>query len=71
MALGGLFVWLRARTLTWPQIGLAAALFAGFAHGHVDAFQSLPDLAAWNWVALALLLWWPSSPADSQPPSPQ
>jgi hypothetical protein len=31
-------------------------LAAGLAHGQVDAFQALPDLAAWNWVTLALLL---------------
>ena len=43
-------------SLTWPQVGLLAGLVAGLAHAQVDAFQALPDLAAWNWVALALLL---------------
>ncbi|MCC6170299.1 MAG: O-antigen ligase family protein [Caldilineaceae bacterium] len=49
--------------LTWLQVGLAAGLVAGLAHGQVDAFQALPDLAAWNWAALALLL----APAENQP----
>ncbi|MEZ4555168.1 MAG: hypothetical protein R2854_01715 [Caldilineaceae bacterium] len=39
----------------WPAAGLLAGLAAGFAHGQVDAFLTLPDLAGWNWVALALL----------------
>jgi hypothetical protein len=65
LALGWLVValllgarWLRAQRtrLTWIQVGLAAGLVAGLAHGQVDAFQALPDLAAWNWAALALLL---------------
>jgi O-antigen ligase len=43
-------------SLTWPQVGLLAGLVAGLAHAQVDAFQALPDLATWNWVALALLL---------------
>jgi O-antigen ligase len=47
--------------LTWPQAGLAAGLVAGLAHGQVDAFQALPDLAAWNWTALALILAWPKT----------
>jgi O-antigen ligase len=37
-------------------IGLLAGLAAGFAHAQVDAFFALPDLAAWNWVALGLLV---------------
>lgn len=37
------------------SIGAVAGLAAGLAHGQVDAFQALPDLAAWNWCALALL----------------
>jgi O-antigen ligase len=50
--------WARQHTadLTWPQLGLLAGLAAGVAHGQVDAFQALPDLAAWNWAALALVL---------------
>ncbi len=39
-----------------PVIGLLAALGAGLAHGQVDAFLLLPDLALWFWLALALLL---------------
>ncbi|MCB0072736.1 MAG: O-antigen ligase family protein [Caldilineaceae bacterium] len=39
----------------WLAAGLLAGLAAGFAHGQVDAFLTLPDLAGWNWVALALL----------------
>jgi hypothetical protein len=48
----------RRGALTWPEVGLIAALVAGLAHSQVDAFQALPDLAAWNWAALALLLAW-------------
>ncbi|CAN5652114.1 hypothetical protein BH10CHL1_BH10CHL1_26660 [soil metagenome] len=40
--------------LYWLSIGLLAGLVAGFAHGQVDAFGALADLAAWNWLALAL-----------------
>lgn len=40
--------------LLWA--GAAAGLVAGLAHAQVDAFQALPDLAAWNWCALALLV---------------
>jgi hypothetical protein len=39
----------------WIQMGAIAGLAAGFAHGQVDAFMVLPDLALWNWLALALL----------------
>ncbi len=39
----------------WPRIGLLAALAAGLAHAQVDAFAALPELAAWNFTALALL----------------
>ena len=39
----------------WLQTGLLAALCAGLAHAQVDAFAALPELAAWNFVALALL----------------
>jgi hypothetical protein len=38
------------------QTGLIAALAAAFIHAQVDAFMILPDLAAWNWLAGALLL---------------
>jgi len=41
--------------LSWPAIGLLAGLAAAFAHAQVDAFTVLPDLALWNWAALALL----------------
>ncbi len=40
--------------LQWPAIGLVAALAAAVAHGQVDAFLALPDLAAWLFAALAL-----------------
>ncbi|MCB0046750.1 MAG: O-antigen ligase family protein [Caldilineaceae bacterium] len=36
--------------------GVLAGLIAGFAHGQVDAFTVLPDLAAWNLAAFALLV---------------
>lgn len=39
----------------WLQTGLLAALCAGLAHAQVDAFAALPELAAWNFAALALL----------------
>ena len=45
----------RAPHLAWPVVGTVTALVAALAHAQVDAFLSLPDLAAWNWVALALL----------------
>jgi len=40
----------------WPLFGLLAALAAGMAHGQVDTFTSLPDLAVWNWLVLGLLV---------------
>jgi len=40
---------------TWYRIGILSALAAGFAHAQVDAFSALPELAAWNFAALALL----------------
>lgn len=40
----------------WQVGGLLAALAAGVAHGQVDAFGALPDLALWNWLALGLLV---------------
>jgi O-antigen ligase len=40
----------------WLAAGLAAALLAAVAHAQVDAFFLLPDLAAWNALALALLI---------------
>ena len=39
----------------WHRIGILAALAAGLAHAQVDAFAALPELAAWNFAALALL----------------
>ncbi len=39
----------------WYRITLLAALAAGLAHAQVDAFAALPELAAWNFAALALL----------------
>ncbi len=56
--LGWLFYVLRCswrRHCSRLQIGLLAALCAGLAHAQVDAFAALPELAAWNFVALALL----------------
>jgi fructose-1,6-bisphosphatase/inositol monophosphatase family enzyme len=38
------------------RVGLVAALLAAVAHGQMDAFFLLPDLAAWNALALALLI---------------
>lgn len=43
----------RRHPLGW---GLLAGLVAGLAHAQVDTFAALPDLAAWNWLALALLV---------------
>jgi hypothetical protein len=39
----------------WLAAGLLAALLAAFAHAQMDAFFLLPDLAAWNLLALALV----------------
>ncbi|MFN8491519.1 MAG: O-antigen ligase family protein [Caldilineaceae bacterium] len=39
----------------WLTLGLLAALIAGLAHGQVDAFAVLPDLAMWLWLVLGLL----------------
>lgn len=46
----------RRRVFAWGQVGLLAGFAAALAHAQVDAFQALPDLAAWNWAALALLV---------------
>jgi O-antigen ligase len=53
-----LYRWVRARNgaLSWLQVGLLTGLIAGFAHAQLDAFQSLSELAGWNWAALALLV---------------
>ncbi|HXF64067.1 MAG TPA: O-antigen ligase family protein [Caldilineaceae bacterium] len=59
--------WRNRHGLAWPQVGLLAGLAAAVAHGQVDAFQALPDLAAWNWAALALLLSWPAQPKTAAP----
>ena len=60
--LGALLGWLvsvlrhpSSRARAWYRIGLLAALGASLAHAQVDAFAALPELAAWNFVALALL----------------
>src|SRR5690606_26012540 len=42
--------------LGWLATGLGAGLLAAFAHAQVDAFWTLPDLAMWNWLTLALLV---------------
>ncbi len=44
--------WMACRPIT---AGLIAGLAAGVAHGQVDAFGALADLAAWNWAAVGLL----------------
>ena len=43
-------------SIDWIGVGLAAALLAAGAHAQMDAFFLLPDLAAWNALALALLI---------------
>ena len=43
-------------SIDWIGVGLVAALLAAFAHAQMDAFFLLPDLAAWNALALALLI---------------
>jgi O-antigen ligase len=55
----------------WLAVGLTTGLVAGLAHGQVDAFLTLPDLAAWNWAAFALLagLSQTKRPPDVQVPS--
>ena len=40
----------------WYRFSLLAALAAGLAHAQVDAFAALPELAAWNFAVLALLV---------------
>ena len=62
----------RARRCGWParswvEAGLPAALAAAFAHAQADALAALPDLAAWNWLALGLLA---ASLALHPPPAP-
>lgn len=48
----------RIRTLPdgapWLLIGIVGAFVAGLAHGQVDAFMALPDLAGWNFMAFGL-----------------
>jgi O-antigen ligase len=38
------------------RLGIIAGMVAGLAHGHVDAFLALPELAGWLWVVMALNL---------------
>jgi O-antigen ligase len=45
----------RQLAFNWLAVGLLAGFSAALAHAQVDAFWSLPDLAAWNWLALGLL----------------
>ncbi|MCE7980527.1 MAG: hypothetical protein DYG89_04990 [Caldilinea sp. CFX5] len=49
--------WARSQAILppWQTIGLLAAFAAGIAHGQVDTFGALPDLALWQWIALGLL----------------
>ncbi len=61
----GVLLWWLARQLCqllwtqgpidWLALALLASFGAGLAHAQVDAFLTLPDLALWNWLALALL----------------
>lgn len=57
----GFFYWLAqrirrdGRLLDGVAVGLLAGLIAGLAHAQVDAFGALPELAAWNWLAIGLL----------------
>jgi hypothetical protein len=44
---------LRMASQSGIVIGLLAGLAAGIAHGQVDAFGTLADIAGWNWLALA------------------
>lgn len=44
-------------TQRWLRAAVTAGLVAGLAHAQVDAFSALPDLAAWNWMALGILAW--------------
>ncbi|MBX2997271.1 MAG: O-antigen ligase family protein [Caldilineaceae bacterium] len=46
---------IRHRAGDWIDIGLLAALVAALAHAQVDAFALLPELAACNWLILALI----------------
>lgn len=50
----------------WLMGGLLAALAAGVAHGQVDAFGALPDLALWNWLALGLLVAMKQTPMQAE-----
>jgi O-antigen ligase len=49
-------LWANLNEPGWFAVGLGAGLLAAFAHAQVDAFWTLPDLAMWNWLALALLV---------------
>lgn len=58
LCFGYWLVWrrkLRAGGLRWMNVGLLAGLVASIAHGQVDAFAVLPELALWNWLAIGLL----------------
>ncbi len=46
---------LRSGRLSGMEVGLLAGLVASVAHGQVDAFAALPELALWNWLAIGLL----------------
>jgi O-antigen ligase len=62
----GLLLWWLARRLRqwcvapdrWLALALLAAWAAALAHGQVDATLTLPDLALWSWLTLALLDSW-------------
>jgi O-antigen ligase len=45
----------------WIATGAVAGLMAGIAHGQIDAFFLLADLAAWNTMAWALATSWGDS----------
>jgi O-antigen ligase len=59
--------WVRSQAIQppWQTIGLLAAFAAAIAHGQVDTFGALPDLALWQWIALGLLATTISHPVNS------
>lgn len=52
----GVVVWtVRKQRRDLLIVGICAALVSGVAHGQVDAFTSLADIAGWNWLAVGLV----------------
>ncbi|MEZ4830466.1 MAG: hypothetical protein R2873_00445 [Caldilineaceae bacterium] len=58
---------LRDQPVDWIAVGALAALAAALAHAQVDAFLVLPELAAWNWLVLALLACDPKQKSNRAP----